>query len=104
MSQPELSERAIVHLIDAGDLQAVSRDAALAALLAEGWTLLTQFAVSVGDDRPERVALVLAPPRQRAELVRLAQGLDYVRRWGWVAPASAGALCAALAALAWVLA
>jgi hypothetical protein len=57
------NERCIVHLLDASDLERSIDSPALASLMAEGWTVMSNLVVET--PAGNRVALLLAPPKSK---------------------------------------
>lgn len=89
---PHPPPRAVVHRLDLEDVDRAVDSPALAALLAEGWTIATSFAGA--EEGKPRLFVVLAPPRVPRVVAAVA--------WRWaVAGAVAGAAVAgAVAAVA----
>ncbi len=56
-----MSERCIIHLLDADDLERSIDSPALAALMADGWTVMSNLVVET--PQGQRVALLLSPPK-----------------------------------------
>lgn len=54
------SERCVIHLMDAGDLERSAHSPALAGLVASGWTVMAHLMVETTEG--SRVALLLGPP------------------------------------------
>tara|TARA_A200000159_G_C7207947_1_gene290831 strand:+ start:214 stop:468 length:255 start_codon:yes stop_codon:yes gene_type:complete len=56
-----MSERCIIHLLDADDLERSIDSPALASLMSEGWTIMANLVVET--PQGNRVALLLSPPK-----------------------------------------
>jgi len=56
-----MSERCIIHLLDADDLERSIDSPALASLMADGWTVMSNLVVET--PQGNRVALLLSPPK-----------------------------------------
>ena len=56
-----MTERCIIHLLDADDLERSIDSPALASLMAEGWEVMSNLAVETAEG--DKVALLLSPPK-----------------------------------------
>lgn len=59
------SERCVIHLMDAQDLERSANSPALAGLVSEGWTVMANMMVETASGA--RVALLMAPPKPSTE-------------------------------------
>jgi hypothetical protein len=71
---------ATVMYFDVGNLKQSMADPALAALLRQGWTVITQFAVDTGEEGGEKIAMVLAPPAVDPNIIALAEMIEVTLR------------------------
>jgi len=55
-----MKSRCVIHLLDASDLERSIDDPALAALVHDGWSVMSNLVVET--PQGNRVALLLAPP------------------------------------------
>ena len=69
--------RCTVHSLAVADLDQAAQDPALAALLAEGWTVLATVVVTDDPERGPVLQLLLAPPRDHTvpRVALLAAGI-----------------------------
>ena len=58
-----MSERCIIHLMDAEDLERSANSPALAGLVADGWSVMANMMVETGSGT--RIALLMAPPKKK---------------------------------------
>ncbi len=56
-----MTERCIIHLLDADDLERSIDSPALASLMAEGWEVMSNLVVETAEGN--KVALLLSPPK-----------------------------------------
>lgn len=79
-----MSDKCTVQKLPIENLQDAAESPALAALMAEGWTVVASVVVDSGDGRGPHLQLLLAPPPKAANNApnTVLEGL--LRSFGWL--------------------